>query len=86
VSPDKVGSVNQKKLGPLIAAMAVSMAATVLYVPAVGSTLPSKSNSKIVPVLVPVEAIRLGMLNWVMLGADHEFVIASDSCISSQCN
>jgi len=54
--PDKVGLVNQKKLGALIAAMAVSIEATVLYVPAVGSTLPAKSNSKMVPTPVPVEA------------------------------
>jgi len=45
--------VNQKKLGALIAAMAVSIEATVLYVPEVGSTLLAKSNSKMVPMTVP---------------------------------
>jgi len=67
--PDKVGAVNQKKLGALIVAMAVSIAATVLYVPAVGSTLLAKSNSKMVPTLVPVKAARPAILKTVTLEA-----------------
>jgi len=59
--PVKAGAVNQK-LGALIEAMAESMAKTV---PAVGSMLPSESNSRMVPGPVPVEAARPGMLNWL---------------------
>jgi len=61
-------------------AMAVSMAETVLYVPAMGSMLPLESKSRMVPepCCGPSRSSKPSHIEGSNIGSHHELVIISD--------